>query len=375
MKNKFIIKLVFLILIIGLLQITSTSSIYDSVIEDIQIHSEKPISPILEITIPIENPTNLPDLTYYFVQITPIKEEFVYADIFFKVENKWISVNNLRKEDVTLYVLDNTWQQLSVSLEKEDKDFAYYKAKTSKIGMFAIAKAQKLITEPVLVEKQPIKEAVKSVQLTPILIFVIIILSIILIIELLFLSKYQFFLIFLAFAISITGLAVQQPVTKDILLYGLVPISIAALILSFILATILSKLKEHRPYPYVRNMIIAILALLIFITSTTTAYTKEILIYAVLPLAALSILIAIIPALLFNINSKLKKNIIYTNVRNLIISLIPLSIFVKLLAQQSITKEIFYFGILPLTLPPIIVLSFSLFKKNKKEGKIGNTNI
>lgn len=272
---------------------------------DIQIHSNVSISPTLDVTIPTEKLTTItPDSIYSYIQIKPISESFTYVDILFKVSNSFIFNNKLEKENIVLFIFDKEWKQLPTSITKETLDYTEYKSRSEKLGLFAIAKSTKVIhiEEPILIEK-PTK------PITPILTLAIIILAIVLTIELLSLlkNKLGFILLILAFALMILGLTVQQPITKDILVYGLSPLTTRAFILSIILNIILNRLRKARLYSYIRNIIISILAIFIFTISITTTYTIEIIIYAVLPLILISIIATSIVTLLFHIFRKIIK--------------------------------------------------------------------
>lgn len=274
---------------------------------DVQIHADVSISPTLEITIPIQQPTaTIPKLTYSYIQIKPITESFNYIDIIFKVSNSWIYTNNLDKSEIALYLFDKDWKQLPTSLEKEDNEFTYYKARTTKLGLFTIAKSlQELhIEEPIKIEetKKPI---------TPIFTILIIILIAVLTIELISLlrHKLKFILILLAFALMILGLTIQQPLTKDLLLFGLLPLSITAFILSLILTIILNKLRNYKSYPYIKNIIISVLLILIFITSITIDFNKEVLIYAIVPLICISVIISTLITGVYHLLFKPKKKV------------------------------------------------------------------
>lgn len=334
-------------------------------LEDLQIYSEERISPTLEIAISPKQPEITPGLTYEYIQIKPIAEEFNYAEISFKVENSWIYVYRLEKQEVVLYLFNGTWKELPTTLEKEDEEFTHYKAKAYNIGLFAIAKATQEPQRSVQKEKAPI------IPLTHILILVITVLSIILIIQLLSLikRKSKFYLILLAFSIMVLGLVVQQQVTRDVLLYGLLPISIIAIIASFILTIILDKLRKHGVYSYVKGIVIALLGLSIFITSTTATFTKEMLAYAVLPLILLSMVAVPVSILTYKIDYKLRNNAIYSNIRNIILSLIPIYIFARILSLQPVTSSTFYFIVLPVTLPTIVALFVKYVKDEFKNNK------
>lgn len=341
-------------------------------LEDVQIHSETQISPTLEVML-IEQPETTPELTYNCIEIKSVEDEFTYAEIFFKVDNKWIKANNLEKQGLALYLFNKTWEQLPTSVEKETEEFTHYKSKTSNIGLFAIAKAveELPIKESILIEKLlTVKETVKQITITPILILAIAILSLVLIIKLISLlkHKFKFFLITLAFAIMILGLAVQQYITKEILLYGILPVSIIALIISFALAIILNKLRKYRTYPYAKSIVFSVLALFAFITSTTLNYNKEILIYAISPLFSLALIAAPISILTYKIDCKLRNNEVYYNIRNVILSIVLIYAFIKILSP--LTPNTFYFVMLPLTIPAMITLFVKYVKNELKEKPV-----
>lgn len=313
-KQEFVWILIVALFVAGffLLQasITGYTVSQTTILEDIHIHAETPISPTLQITIPTEQLTGTtPDLTYSYIQIKPITEQYKHIDIIFKVSNSWIINNNLDKSEIALYIFDTEWKQLPTGIEKQAAKYTHYKSRTEELGLFAVAKATKKlhIEEPTEIEKITIKERI----LSPLTILIIIVLAVILIIELFSLikHKFKFALITLIFAIMVLGLIIQQPLTREILTYGLIPISIIALIASILLNILLNKLRKLKSYSYIRNIIISILIAITFIISITAEYTKEILIYGVLPIILVSIITATISTLMYYVFRKPKKKL------------------------------------------------------------------
>ncbi len=65
------------------------------------------------------------------------------AEIAFRVENSWISSNNIKSSNITLVRWDgNKWYQLETSEKTKDKEFTYYKAKTNEFTYFAITQIE-----------------------------------------------------------------------------------------------------------------------------------------------------------------------------------------------------------------------------------------
>lgn len=291
----------------GITGYTVFNEVQSVVLTDVQIYSDEPISPALEITIPPENPSTAElDLTYKYVQIKQIQEKYDYAEIYFQVSRSWITANNLYKQDIALYIFDNEWKQIPSFFENEDEGFIYYKARVNEFGLFAIAKSPK---ESFIEEFTP--EPVSKKQTIPFLIIIAVLLLLILLIGLLSLMEYKFrfILVVLAFAIILLALTIQQPVTKDILMYGIIPLSILALVASTVLTILLEKLRTSKTHPYIRNMMVFILFILIIITSTTKNYNLDVILYAVIPLIVISAVVSFIFTFFYYATSRLfRKN-------------------------------------------------------------------
>ena len=184
MKNKYIKQEFVWILLVALFitgffllqgSITGYTVVQSTVLEDIQIHAETSISPLLEITIPIKQLTETtPTPTYGYIKIKPITEQYNYIDIIFKIENSWIINNNLDKSEIALYIYKDTWEQLPTEINKETRIYTHYKARTKELGLFAIAKTTKKlhIEEPAKIEPIKTKEQI----LSPLVILIIIVL-------------------------------------------------------------------------------------------------------------------------------------------------------------------------------------------------------
>ncbi len=79
-------------------------------------------------------------VVYKNVNIWPGSKRIKEALINFKVENSWLSNNNLAGSDVKLLKWDgSTWLQLETSEIRKDADFTYFEAKTSAFSPFAIS--------------------------------------------------------------------------------------------------------------------------------------------------------------------------------------------------------------------------------------------
>ncbi|WP_440945716.1 CARDB domain-containing protein [Methanosarcina sp. T3] len=57
----------------------------------------------------------------------------------FKVEKEWIENNNVNESNVTMLWYDSEWKPLSTEKTGEDKDYVYFKAKTTAFSCFAIS--------------------------------------------------------------------------------------------------------------------------------------------------------------------------------------------------------------------------------------------
>ncbi len=82
------------------------------------------------------------------------------ASLDFKVEKSWINSNDVDKTTVSLYRYNDgssSWEKLNTALIKEDNNYVYYEAETTKLSIFAIA-GQKL-------ESLPVGEVGKGLQL------------------------------------------------------------------------------------------------------------------------------------------------------------------------------------------------------------------
>ena len=57
----------------------------------------------------------------------------------FKVDREWIENNNVNESNITLLWYDSKWQPLSTEKTGEDKDYIYFRAKTTAYSCFAIS--------------------------------------------------------------------------------------------------------------------------------------------------------------------------------------------------------------------------------------------
>lgn len=57
----------------------------------------------------------------------------------FKVDKEWINNNSVNESNITLLWYDSKWQPLSTKKTGEDKDYVYFKAKTTAYSCFAIS--------------------------------------------------------------------------------------------------------------------------------------------------------------------------------------------------------------------------------------------
>jgi len=103
---------------------------------------------------------NVPRINAYtFLEILAFDIYFDKAVITFKVDNKWIASKNIDEDSVTLMLFDSTWIPLTTQKIRTSQGYAYFKAETSKFGVFGITGKTKLF-EPI---REPIKEPVKKI--------------------------------------------------------------------------------------------------------------------------------------------------------------------------------------------------------------------
>jgi len=70
--------------------------------------------------------------------------ELKQAEFLFKVSKKWIKSKNIDKKEITLFNLDNgEWEELKTTRTDQDKSYLYFKAKSEKLGVFAIVCTEK----------------------------------------------------------------------------------------------------------------------------------------------------------------------------------------------------------------------------------------
>src|SRR3989344_1012962 len=69
------------------------------------------------------------------------------AEILFKVEKSWLSMWEIKEEEIVLYHYDYYWAALPTKKEKEDETFIYYTARTAGFSYFAIGTKVSLCDE------------------------------------------------------------------------------------------------------------------------------------------------------------------------------------------------------------------------------------
>ena len=156
---------------------------------------------ILEELDTSNNPINIATFTSYKyikvknqIDLDKIKE----IEIEFKVEKSWLDSNNLPKETIILYeYYNNKWSPAFTKLKNEDDKYYHYTSKVTSINEFAI--------------EFEVEETVKIIRLRP-------------------------------KAIQKIGLYSFIKENKEILLYGIIPISIILSLLIFILTITMKKL-------------------------------------------------------------------------------------------------------------------------------------
>ena len=96
----------------------------------------------LKITAQPKNPSkeNISALIYsYIVLDTNIEQNFVDNISFrFKVDKKWLNLNNLTSSNITIYFYNNNWISSNVSKYAEDTEYIYYSTQTDKLSNMAI---------------------------------------------------------------------------------------------------------------------------------------------------------------------------------------------------------------------------------------------
>ncbi|MBI2499598.1 PGF-pre-PGF domain-containing protein [Candidatus Woesearchaeota archaeon] len=158
---------------------------------------------VLEESETSENPINVATFTTYkYVKIKnpPSLDKIKEIEIEFKVKKSWLISNNIPKDKIVLYESSNNkWSPTFTKLNQEDTTYYHYSSKTTAINEFAIGSES--------------EETVKVVRLKP-------------------------------KAIQKIGLYSFITENKEIILYGIIPISIILSLLILILNFIIRKLSH-----------------------------------------------------------------------------------------------------------------------------------
>jgi PGF-pre-PGF domain-containing protein len=90
------------------------------------------------------------------------------AVIKFRVENSWITGNNLANSDVNMVKWDGSkWAKVDTSLKNRDEIYTYYEAKTDSFSAFAIT-GMKEVVVPAATSVIEATEKVASIETTPV---------------------------------------------------------------------------------------------------------------------------------------------------------------------------------------------------------------
>ena len=88
--------------------------------------------------------------SYININVGKVSGEIAGANIAFKVEKKWLSQNNIAKDNVMLARFsEGAWQQLETTVLNGDDDFVHFSARTPGFSTFAIVAKDVAVTEPV----------------------------------------------------------------------------------------------------------------------------------------------------------------------------------------------------------------------------------
>ncbi len=89
------------------------------------------------------------------------------AVIKFRVENSWITSNNLASSDVNLVKWDGSkWAQIDTSEKNKDATYTYYEAKTDSFSAFAITGLKEVVV-PTATPAVEVTETVTPIETTP----------------------------------------------------------------------------------------------------------------------------------------------------------------------------------------------------------------
>ena len=109
--------------------------------------------------------------SYINIDVGKVSGEVAGADIAFKIKKKWLSQNNIAKDNVMLARFSKgVWQGLETTVLNGDDDFVHFSARTPGFSTFAIVAKESVVTEPVdkveapvSIEK-PVSEVVDEVS-------------------------------------------------------------------------------------------------------------------------------------------------------------------------------------------------------------------
>ena len=88
--------------------------------------------------------------SYININVGKVSGEIAGANIAFKVEKKWLSQNNIAKDNVLLARFsEGVWQQLETTVLNGDDDFVHFSTRTPGFSTFAIVAKEVAVTEPV----------------------------------------------------------------------------------------------------------------------------------------------------------------------------------------------------------------------------------
>jgi len=89
-------------------------------------------------------------LTYFHILPGNLTGNMDYAILTIKVNKSWMSLNNLTKEDISLFRLDESskvWKQLDTIYKESDSNYFYYEISLEEFSYFAIGEKSHLINK------------------------------------------------------------------------------------------------------------------------------------------------------------------------------------------------------------------------------------
>jgi len=92
---------------------------------------------------------------YFKINATSLENKLEKAVVTTRVEKTWIAENNLTKDGVSLFRLDETnnkWNEVGTIYDAEDKDYYYYQTELKSFSIFSISERTKNIVTEIIKE-------------------------------------------------------------------------------------------------------------------------------------------------------------------------------------------------------------------------------